>query len=115
MRGPRHVAPSTQGDLLFHIRAESLDFCFEFAGRIVDAMAGAITVVDEVHGFRFFDNRDLLGFVDGTENPDGPLAQVAVFVGDEDPTSPAAATSSCSATCTTWRRGTRCRSPNKSV
>ena len=39
------------------------------------AMAGSITVVDEVHGFRFFDNRDLLGFVDGTENPDGPLAK----------------------------------------
>ena len=78
------MAPSTPGDLLFHIRAESLDFCFELAGRIVDAMAGAITVVDEVHGFRFFDNRDLLGFVDGTENPDGPLAEVAAFVGDED-------------------------------
>lgn len=85
LEGPRHVAPSTPGDLLFHIRAETLDFCFELAGRIVDAMAGAITVVDEVHGFRFFDNRDLLGFVDGTENPDGPLAQAAVFVGDEDP------------------------------
>ena len=85
LRGPRHVAPSTPGDLLFHIRAESLDFCFELAGRIADAMTGAITVVDEVHGFRFFDNRDLLGFVDGTENPDGPLARAAVFVGDEDP------------------------------
>jgi porphyrinogen peroxidase len=85
LRGPRHVAPSTQGDLLFHIRAETLDFCFELAGRIVDAMVGAITVVDEVHGFRFFDNRDLLGCVEGTENPDGPLAQAAVFVGDEDP------------------------------
>ncbi len=84
LRGPRHVAPSTPGDLLFHIRAESMDVCFELAGRIVDAMERAITVVDEVHGFRFFDNRDLLGFVDGTENPDGPLAEAAVFVGDED-------------------------------
>jgi putative iron-dependent peroxidase len=83
LRGPRHVAPATAGDLLFHIRAESMDVCFELAGRVVDAM-GAITVVDEVHGFRFFDNRDLLGFVDGTENPDGPLAEAAVYVGDED-------------------------------
>ncbi|MBV9157280.1 MAG: Dyp-type peroxidase, partial [Acidobacteriaceae bacterium] len=85
LRGPRHVAPSTPGDLLFHIRAESMDVCFELAGRVADAMAGAVTVVDEVHGFRFFDNRDLLGFVDGTENPDGPLAEVSVRVGDEDP------------------------------
>jgi putative iron-dependent peroxidase len=84
LRGPRHMAPSTPGDLLFHIRAESMDVCFELAGRILDAMDG-LTVVDEVHGFRFFDNRDLLGFVDGTENPDGPLAEAAVFVGDEDP------------------------------
>jgi putative iron-dependent peroxidase len=84
LRGPRHIAPSTAGDLLFHIRAESMDVCFELAGRILDAMGGVLTVVDEVHGFRFFDNRDLLGFVDGTENPDGPLAEAAVFVGDED-------------------------------
>ncbi len=82
--GPRHKAPATPGDLLFHIRAESMDVCFELAGKLVNAMA-AITVVDEVHGFRFFDNRDLLGFVDGTENPDGPLAVSATQIGDEDP------------------------------
>ena len=62
-----------------------MDVCFELAGQLVSAMAGAITVVDEVHGFRFFDNRDLLGFVDGTENPDGPLAVSATAIGDEDP------------------------------
>jgi porphyrinogen peroxidase len=82
--GPRHHAPSTPGDLLFHIKAESMDMCFELAGRIVKAL-GAVTVVDETHGFRFFDNRDLLGFVDGTENPDGPLAVSATEIGDEDP------------------------------
>ena len=93
LQGPRHDAPATAGDLLFHIRAESMDVCFELAGRIVDAMAGAITVVDEVHGFRFFDNRDLLGFVDGTENPGGRLAEASVFgSARKTPTSQAAAT-----------------------
>ena len=82
---PALTRPSTPGDLLFHIRAESMDVCFELAGSIVDAMAGAVTVVDEVHGFRFFDNRDLMGFVDGTENPDGPIALSATQIGDEDP------------------------------
>ncbi len=84
LRGPRHQAPATPGDLLFHIKALSMDMCFELAGRIVKAL-GAVTVVDETHGFRFFDNRDLLGFVDGTENPEGPLAVSATEIGDEDP------------------------------
>ncbi len=84
IQGGRHHAPSTPGDLLFHIRAESMDVCFELATKIVGSMAAAITVVDEVHGFRFFDNRDLMGFVDGTENPDGPIAVSATQIGDED-------------------------------
>ncbi|MET4429122.1 Dyp-type peroxidase [Mycolicibacterium sp. 624] len=85
LEGPRHRAPSTPGDLLFHIRAESLDVCFELAGKLVEAMAGAVTVIDEVHGFKFFDNRDLMGFVDGTENPSGQIAASATQIGDEDP------------------------------
>ncbi len=83
--GPEHSAPSTPGDLLFHIRGETLDVCFELANHLLRSMAGAVTVVDEVHGFRFFDNRDLLGFVDGTENPNGTPAIAATEIGDEDP------------------------------
>ncbi len=83
--GGRHRAPSTPGDLLFHIRGASMDVCFELGGRILAAMAGAVTVVDEVHGFKFFEMRDLLGFVDGTENPSGPDAVVAAQIGDDDP------------------------------
>jgi len=85
LRGPRHHAVSTPGDLLFHIRAERADYCFELAALIVDQLGAAVTVVDEVHGFRYFDNRDLLGFVDGTENPEGAEATAAVTIGDEDP------------------------------
>jgi putative iron-dependent peroxidase len=81
--GGRHTAPATPGDLLFHIKAMSMDMCFELAGRIIKAL-GPVTVVDETHGFRFFDNRDLLGFVDGTENPEGPIAVAATEIGDED-------------------------------
>ncbi len=82
--GPRH-AVSTPGDLIFHIRAKHMDLCFELATQIMARLEGAVTTADEVHGFRYFDERDLLGFVDGTENPTGNAAAEAVFIGDEDP------------------------------
>jgi porphyrinogen peroxidase len=82
--GPRH-AVSTPGDLIFHIRAERLDLCFELTTQILARLEGAVTTIDEVHGFRYFDARDLLGFVDGTENPTGGTADEAVFIGNEDP------------------------------
>ena len=84
IRGARHDAPSTPGDLLFHIRARRLDLCFELAQRVTERLRGCGRVIDEVHGFRSFDERDLLGFVDGTENPDGQEAHDAVVIGPED-------------------------------
>jgi putative iron-dependent peroxidase len=62
-----------------------MDQCFELAGQIMNVLDGAATVVDEVQGFKYFEMRDLLGFVDGTENPAGVTAQNAVLIGDEDP------------------------------
>jgi putative iron-dependent peroxidase len=85
LAGPRHRAPATPGDLLFHLRAGRTYPCFELASQIMDRLRGSVTVCDEVHGFKYFDVRDLLGFVDGTENPVGPAAAAAVLVGDEDP------------------------------
>jgi putative iron-dependent peroxidase len=82
--GPRH-AVATPGDLLFHIRAIRMDLCFELAAQIMTRLRDAVTVVDEVHGFRYFDERDLLGFVDGTENPAGQAAADATLIGTEDP------------------------------
>ncbi|HVX76797.1 MAG TPA: Dyp-type peroxidase [Bradyrhizobium sp.] len=82
--GPRH-AVSTPGDLLFHIRAKRMDLCFEMATQIMARLGGAVQVVDEVHGFRYFDDRDLLGFVDGTENPRGAAVVEAAVIGEEDP------------------------------
>jgi putative iron-dependent peroxidase len=84
--GGRHRAVGTPGDLLFHIRATTMDLCWELASLVVHRLAGAATVLDEVHGFKYFDERDLLGFVDGTENPTGPAAAAAVSIGAADPT-----------------------------
>ncbi len=84
LMGDKHTAPATAGDLLFHIRAHRMDLCFELAKRLTVRLRGLARVVDEVHGFRSFDERDLLGFVDGTENPEGKAAPAAALIGDED-------------------------------
>jgi len=82
--GERH-AVATPADLLFHLRAKRMDLCFELVAQIMQRIAAAVSAVDETHGFRYFDDRDLLGFVDGTENPRGEAALNAALVGAEDP------------------------------
>ncbi|UCI23138.1 Dyp-type peroxidase [Mesorhizobium sp. B2-8-5] len=84
IEGSAHSAPSTPGDLLFHIRAERPDMCFEFERILLNSLGASVTVADEVSGFRYFDARDLLGFVDGTANPTGLDVPASALVGDED-------------------------------
>lgn len=81
----RHHAVATPGDILFHIRATRMDLCFELATQIMERLGPAVVAADEVHGFRYFDQRDLIGFVDGTENPVGRAAADATIIGEEDP------------------------------
>ncbi len=59
-------------------------FMFRAGHADYGALGKAVSPVDEVHGFRYFDDRDLMGFVDGTENPRGAAATDAVLIGDED-------------------------------
>lgn len=83
IRGQHH-AVSTPGDILFHLRAARMDLCFELATQIMSRLGDAVATADEVHGFNYFDDRDLIGFVDGTENPVEQAAMDAAIIGDED-------------------------------
>ncbi len=83
IRGEHH-APATPGDILFHIRSTRMDLCFELATQIMSRLGGTVSTVDEVHGFTYFDDRDLIGFVDGTENPVKEAAVEATIIGEED-------------------------------
>jgi putative iron-dependent peroxidase len=78
-------AIATPGDILLHIRADQMDLCFELATQLVTRLGESVQVVDEVHGFRYFDLRSMVGFVDGTENPSGREAVDFTMIGDEDP------------------------------
>lgn len=82
--GERYTAVSTPGELLVHIRAKNMALCFELGRLIVHRLTDCASVVDEVHGFKYFDERDLLGFVDGTENPEGDEAVRAVRITEDD-------------------------------
>jgi porphyrinogen peroxidase len=84
IRAETRHAVSTPGDLLFHIRATRMDLCFELETQIMARIRDAVSTADEVQGFRYFDDRDLIGFVDGTENPRGAAALDAVFIDEED-------------------------------
>jgi putative iron-dependent peroxidase len=85
IKGEKYTAVSTAGDLFFHIRANKQGICYELASIIQDQLKDLTYSIDEVHGFRYFDGRTILGFVDGTENPEQEIAAEYALVGDEDP------------------------------
>lgn len=78
-------APSTPGDILVHIRSDRADLNFDLARRVFVAFGDAVSMVEEIHGFRYLDTRDLTGFVDGTENPTGDHRAEVALVDGEDP------------------------------
>ncbi|MDR1976870.1 MAG: Dyp-type peroxidase [Campylobacteraceae bacterium] len=84
IKGAKHTAVSTRGDLFFHIRASQMDVAYELASIISAKLEGAVYHIDEVHGFRYFDGRTIIGFVDGTENPENDDAVSFGVIGDED-------------------------------
>lgn len=85
IKGEKHTAVATPGDLLYHLRADSMDLIVEFEKLLLEAFGDAVTPVDDVAGFRYFDGRDLLEFIDGTANPIGLSLPAATLVGEEDP------------------------------
>ena len=82
--GSKHTAVSTRGDLHFHIRADNTSICYDMASAITDVLSPVAVSTEEIHGFRYWDSRSILGFVDGTENPQGQDRELFSMVGDED-------------------------------
>jgi putative iron-dependent peroxidase len=82
--GSKHTAVSTRGDLHFHIRADNTSICYDMASAITDVLSPVAVSTEEIHGFRYWDSRSILGFVDGTENPQGPDRELFSMIGDEN-------------------------------
>lgn len=83
--GKKHIAVSSKGDLHFHIRADTTSICYDMAAAITEVLSPVAISTEEIHGFRYWDSRSILGFVDGTENPHGQDRELFGLVGDEDP------------------------------
>ena len=105
LRGP-HTAPSTPATCSSTLKADVTGLCYEVATKVTDALGGNATIVDEAHGFRYFDCATHR-VCRRPRNPTGQDAIDAITADDEDPSSAGAATSPFSATCTTCPRGRR--------
>jgi putative iron-dependent peroxidase len=78
-------APVAPCDLFLQIRADRADICHAIGIEIFALLQPHVELIEEVHGFRYLDGRDLTGFVDGTENPRGLRKLDVAIVGDDDP------------------------------
>lgn len=77
-------APAIEYDIFVHLRCDRLDILHLVANEVNQMLEDLVELIEEERGFRFMDNRDLTGFVDGTENPKGRQRQEVALVGDED-------------------------------
>lgn len=62
-----------------------MDVCYELAAVFSQSLQGMVTSVDEVHRFRYLGGRSIIGFVDGTENPEGDDRRAFGCIGEDDP------------------------------
>nr|WP_249212974.1 MULTISPECIES: Dyp-type peroxidase [unclassified Tatumella] len=79
------MAPATQRDVLIHIQSQRQDVNFSLGQIAMELLGPLMDVSEETQGFRWVEDRDLSGFVDGTENPKGEKRQqVAIIADGED-------------------------------
>ena len=76
--------PVSKGDLFFHIRADSEAYVYEAMSQFRRFLEDITTVVDETKGFRYFEGRAIIGFIEWTEAPQLEDAAVYGIIGDED-------------------------------
>lgn len=85
LSSPKYTMPATEGDLFFHIRASNEAVVYEAQTQFMRFLKDITTVIDETKGFRYFEGRAIIGFIDGTEAPAVEDAAPYAIVGDEDP------------------------------
>ncbi|GIU42013.1 hypothetical protein TUM4438_07600 [Shewanella sairae] len=83
MSNGERVFPATAGDIFVMIKSERIDLNFQAAKYIRNSLADIATLTEDIQGYKYLDNRDMIDFVDGTENPDGDERVEAVLVAND--------------------------------
>jgi len=85
MNNDDRIAPSTSFDLYIEIRSDRADVNHIVSTKVCELLGSSVELIEQVRGFRFLDGRDLTGFVDGTENPQGyHRREVALVANEQD-------------------------------
>jgi putative iron-dependent peroxidase len=63
------VMPATQHDALVWLSGSAYDVIFDMARSVVRDLAGLASLADETSSWPYRHDRDLTGFIDGSENP----------------------------------------------
>jgi porphyrinogen peroxidase len=79
------VMPATQHDAVLWLSGAEYDVVFETARGVIAALAGTATVAEETSSWPYMHDRDLTGFIDGTENPTLMEAPGIVLVPEGSP------------------------------
>ena len=85
LTGPEYSMPASEGDIFLHVRAGDEAVVYEVVRQFMVFLEPIATVLDVTKGFRYFEGRAIIGFIDGTEAPAEFEAADYALVGEEDP------------------------------
>lgn len=71
-------------DIILHIRAMRHDAVHILSLALFKAFGDSVSLNEQTNTFKYLDNRDFTGFVDGTENPEGEDRAKVALVDQED-------------------------------
>ncbi|MFT5813138.1 MAG: putative iron-dependent peroxidase [Psychroserpens sp.] len=77
------TAPTNNYDIYIEIRGDRADVNHIVATKVCQLLADSVELVEQVRAFRFLDGRDLTGFIDGSENPQGHHRRRVALINEE--------------------------------
>ena len=80
-----YVLPATQHDAVLWLSGSAYDVIFELSRKAIAELTGIASVAEETSSWPYRHDRDLTGFIDGSENPTLIDAPEIAVIGEERP------------------------------